>query len=94
MAIDAAMKYVSSHPNHKIPSYLQDSHYKGAAKLGHGIGYQYAHEFENHYVDQQYLPDEIRDMKFYELSDMGMEKVLKEHLMRIKNGGSNGKENG
>ena len=94
LAIDAAMKYVSSHPNHKIPSYLQDSHYKGAAKLGHGIGYQYAHEFENHYVDQQYLPDEIRDMKFYELSDMGMEKVLKEHLMRIKNGGSNGKENG
>ncbi len=94
LAIDAAMKYVASHPNHKIPSYLQDSHYKGAAKLGHGIGYQYAHEFENHYVDQQYLPDEIRDMKFYELSDMGMEKVLKEHLMRIKNGGSNGKENG
>lgn len=73
-AIGAAMQYVSTHPEHKIPPYLQDSHYKGAAKLGRGIGYQYAHDFENHYVEQQYLPDEIRDMKFYELSDMGMER--------------------
>ena len=76
-AIGAAMQYVSTHPEHKIPPYLQDSHYKGAAKLGRGIGYQYAHDFENHYVEQQYLPDEIRDMKFYELSDMVMEKRLK-----------------
>lgn len=90
-AIGAAMEYVSTHPEHKIPPYLQDSHYKGAAKLGRGIGYQYAHDFENHYVDQQYLPDEIRDMKFYELSDMGMEKVLKEHLTAIKKGGPHGK---
>ena len=59
-AIGAAMQYVSTHPEHKIPPYLQDSHYKGAAKLGRGIGYQYAHDFENHYVEQQYLPDEIR----------------------------------
>lgn len=84
-AISAAMQYVSSHPNHKIPSYLQDAHYKGAAKLGHGIGYQYAHDFENHYVAQQYLPDEIRDMKFYNLSGQGYEKKLKEHLIFIKN---------
>lgn len=90
-AIGAAMEYVSTHPEHKIPPYLQDSHYKGAAKLGRGIGYQYAHDFENHYVDQQYLPDEIRDMKFYELSDMGMERVLKEHLTAIKKGGPHGK---
>lgn len=90
-AIGAAMEYVSTHPEHKIPPYLQDSHYKGAAKLGRGIGYQYAHDFENHYVDQQYLPDEIRDMKFYELSDMGMEKVLKEHLTAVKKGGPHGK---
>lgn len=90
-AIGAAMQYVSTHPEHKIPPYLQDSHYKGAAKLGRGIGYQYAHDFENHYVEQQYLPDEIRDMKFYELSDMGMEKRLKEHLTAIKRGGTHGK---
>lgn len=84
-AISAAMQYVSSHPNHKIPSHLQDAHYKGAAKLGHGIGYQYAHDFENHYVAQQYLPDEIRNMKFYNLSGQGYEKKLKEHLTFIKN---------
>ena len=86
-AIDAAMTYVSSHPNHKIPSHLQDAHYKGAAKLGHGIGYQYAHDFENHYVPQQYLPDEIRDKSFYVLSDQGYEKTMKEHMDFIKKRG-------
>lgn len=88
MAIDEAMEYVSTHPNHKIPAYLQDSHYKGAAKLGHGIGYKYAHDYKNHYVRQQYLPDEIRDMTFYHLSDEGYEKELKEHLMKIKEEGN------
>lgn len=87
MAISEAMNYVSSHPNHKIPPYLQDAHYKGAAKLGHGIGYKYAHDYKNHYVRQQYLPDEIRDMTFYHLSDEGYEKELKEHLTRIKEEG-------
>lgn len=83
MAIDSATEYVKSHPNYRIPSYLQDAHYKGAARLGHGIGYQYAHDFENHYVKQQYLPDEAKAERFYELSDSGYEKVLKEHLKRI-----------
>ncbi|MCI8730844.1 MAG: replication-associated recombination protein A [Lachnospiraceae bacterium] len=67
-----------------VPAHLQDSHYKGAGKLGRGIGYQYAHNFPNHYVKQQYLPDEIRDARFYELSDMGYEKQLKERLESIK----------
>ncbi len=82
-AIGAAMDYVANHPNHKIPTYLQDAHYKGAAKLGHGIGYKYAHNYENHYVDQQYLPDEIKDMSFYELSDQGYEKTIQEHFTKI-----------
>lgn len=86
MAIDAAMNYVATHPNHKIPVHLQDAHYKGAAKLGHGIGYQYAHDFENHYVEQQYLPDEIKDITFYHLTEQGYEKKLKEHLIKIKGG--------
>ena len=67
-----------------VPAHLQDSHYKGAGKLGRGIGYQYAHNFPNHYVKQQYLPDEIRDARFYELSDMGYERQLKERLESIK----------
>lgn len=84
MAIDAALDYVASHPNHRIPPYLQDAHYKGAAKLGHGIGYQYAHAFKNHYVRQQYLPDEIKDMEFYQLTEQGYEKKLKEHITKIR----------
>lgn len=86
MAIDRAMQYVSDHPNYRIPSYLQDAHYKGAAKLGHGIGYQYAHDFENHYVKQQYLPDEAKDERFYELSDQGYEKKLREHMEFLQKG--------
>lgn len=67
-----------------VPLHLQDSHYQGSQKLGRGLGYQYAHDFPNHYVEQQYLPDEIRDAQFYELSDMGYEKQLKERLEAIK----------
>ena len=83
MAIDSATQYVESHPNYRIPAYLQDSHYKGAAKLGHGIGYQYAHDYPNHYVRQQYLPDEAKDERFYTLSDNGYERKLKEHMKQI-----------
>ncbi len=84
-AIDAAMKYVAEHPDYRIPSYLQDAHYKGAAKLGHGAGYKYAHDFPNHYVEQQYLPDECKGVEFYKLSGQGYEKKLKEYLNKIKN---------
>lgn len=82
-AIDAALEYVGTHPNHKIPTHLQDAHYKGAAKLGHGVGYQYAHAFPNHYVAQQYLPDEMEGITFYELNEQGYEKKIKEHLTHI-----------
>ncbi len=56
MAIDRAMDYVGSHETAPVPSYLRDAHYKGAASLGHGVGYKYAHDYINHYVNQQYLP--------------------------------------
>lgn len=85
-AIGAAMEYVSSHPAYRIPPHLQDAHYKGAAKLGRGIGYQYAHDYENHYVEQQYLPDEMEGVTFYHLSEQGYEKKLKEHIKTIKGG--------
>ena len=49
-----------------VPSHLQDAHYKGSKNLGHGIGYKYAHDYPNHYVEQQYLPDEIKNARFYE----------------------------
>ena len=84
-AIFAAMDSVKRTKT-TVPVHLQDAHYGGHEKLGHGIGYKYAHNYPNHYVDQQYLPDEIKDEKFYELSDMGYEKKLKEHMAFIKDG--------
>ena len=67
-----------------VPVHLQDAHYGGHEKLGKGIGYKYAHDYPNHYVDQQYLPSEIQGSHFYELSDMGYEKTLKEHMKHIR----------
>lgn len=83
-AISAAMEAVKKEKTGGIPPYLQDSHYGGAKELGHGIGYKYAHNYKNHYVKQQYLPDELKDRVFYELSDNGYERELKEHMERIK----------
>ena len=83
-AIFAAMDVVKHEKTGKIPSYLMDAHYGGAKELGHGIGYKYAHDYKNHYVKQQYLPDELVGRTFYELSDNGYEKTLKEHLKQIK----------
>lgn len=82
-AIMAANAAVRAHKT-TVPSHLQDAHYKGSANLGRGTGYKYAHDYPNHYVEQQYLPEEIKDMKFYEPSDMGYEKAIQEHFRRIK----------
>lgn len=83
-AIDKAMEYVRTHETAPVPSHLRDAHYKGAAKLGHGLGYQYAHDFENHYVNQQYLPDAVVGEQFFGAGDLGYEKQMKEHLQKIK----------
>jgi putative ATPase len=83
-AIAAAMKVVENEKTATIPPYLQDAHYKGAEKLGHGIGYKYAHDYKNHYVKQQYLPDEIKDYVFYHPSDNGYEKTIQEYFKKIK----------
>lgn len=84
LAVDAALENVRNYKT-TVPVHLQDSHYKGAAKLGHGIGYKYAHDYPEHYVEQQYLPNEIKDMKFYEPTEIGYEKNIKERLNRLKN---------
>ena len=84
LSIDAAMHMVASGQTPPIPVHLQDSHYKPAGKLGHGIGYQYAHDFKNHYVAQQYLPDALAGTHFYEPTDMGYEKQIRDHLEKIR----------
>ena len=83
LAIGAAMENVKSHKT-TIPAHLQDAHYKGSANLGHGVGYKYAHDYPEHYVKQQYLPDEIKDARFYEPTEIGFEKGIKDRLERLR----------
>ena len=82
-AISAAMETVKDHKT-TVPAHLRDGHYQGAKKLGRSIGYQYAHDYPNHYVRQQYLPDEILGTRFYEPGDNGKEKEIKEWMKFLK----------
>ena len=83
-AVFDAMAVVEKTGNLPIPTHLQDAHYKGAARLGHGTGYKYAHDYPNHYVEQQYLPDGLMGSHFYTPTDNGYEADIKNHLRRIK----------
>ena len=84
MGIAKAMKTVADTRTMPVPAHLQDKHYKGAEKLGHGLGYKYAHDYPNHYVTQQYLPEGMEEMRFYEPSENGYEKKIREHMEFIK----------
>ena len=90
-AIGKAMESVKSRRT-SVPVHLQDAHYPGAKKLGHGTGYRYAHDYPNHYVEQQYLPSEIEGEVFYEPSENGYEKEIREYFKKIK-GSQGGTEN-
>ena len=83
LAVDEAMEAVRSVKT-TVPVHLQDSHYKGAAKMGHGIGYQYAHDYPNHYVKQQYLPSELGGRVFYRPTDNGYEQEIQEYFRKIR----------
>lgn len=84
-AIDAAMSDIENGDTGEIPSHLKDSHYSGAAKLGHGIDYKYPHSFPNHYTAQQYLPDKIKNRIYYEYGDNKAERAAKDYWNKIKN---------
>jgi len=90
-AIFAAMDDVKHIQIDTIPAYLQDAHYKSASKLGRGIGYEYAHDYDNHYAGQQYLPDELKDRVYYEISEQGYEKKLKAWMNYIREENKHGK---
>ncbi|MCH5342044.1 MAG: replication-associated recombination protein A [Acetatifactor sp.] len=83
-AIFEAMAAVEETGNLPIPAHLQDAHYKGAAKLGHGVGYKYAHDYPNHYVKQQYLPYELDGKEFYRPTGNGYEVKIREHMKRLR----------
>lgn len=84
MAIDKAMGAVQNTKTAQVPIHLMDAHYKGAGKLGHGQGYKYAHDYENHYVKQQYLPDNLVNEVFYNPGHLGHEVKVREHFEKIK----------
>lgn len=85
-AIDAAMRCVKEQKIATVPPHLQDSHYGGAKKLGHGLDYKYAHLYPDHYVRQQYLPDELVGEVFYEPAEMGYEKKISAWMKYLKEG--------
>ncbi len=77
LGIEKALKEVKEGRLQEVPQHLKDAHYDGAGKLGHGVGYKYAHDFPGHYVAQEYMRERI---KFYEPQDTGYEKKIKERL--------------
>lgn len=84
IAISEAMDEVKNHRSMPVPAHLQDAHYKGSAQLGRGTGYKYAHDYPNHYVEQQYLPDGMEGKTFYRPTENGYEKKIREHMAFIK----------
>lgn len=85
-AIFSAMDAVKEVGDCQVPVHLRDAHYSGAAKLGN-VGYKYAHDYPNHYVNQQYLPDQLVNERFYLPGDNGYEINVQEYFKRIKDGG-------
>lgn len=83
-AVFEAMDAVKNQRSMPVPAHLQDSHYGGSAKLGHGIGYKYAHNYPNHYVKQQYLPDGMEGQVFYHPSENGYESKIGEHIRFLR----------
>lgn len=84
VAINRALANLENMTIDDIPMHLKDAHYEGASKMGRGIEYKYPHAYENHYVKQQYLPDNIKNKVYYEYGDNKMEKTTKEYWNRVK----------
>ncbi|ADL51558.1 replication-associated recombination protein A [Clostridium cellulovorans] len=86
VAIDSALADIDNKDIGDIPYHLKDSHYKGADTLGHGVGYLYPHSFENNYVKQQYLPDNIKNAIYYKAGNNKFENNIKMYLNKLING--------
>ena len=84
LAIDAALSDVKDGKYGDVPDSLKDGHYGGAKKMGHAIGYRYAHDFPGHYVEQQYLPDAIKDRVYYQFGDNKTEQAASAYRQKIR----------
>ncbi|MGN0150538.1 MAG: replication-associated recombination protein A [Clostridia bacterium] len=83
-AVDAAMREIETVDTGDIPAHLKDSHYAGSRDLGHGTDYKYPHSYPNHYTEQQYLPDNIKNSRYYEFGDNKTEQSAKIYWDKIK----------
>ncbi|MBQ3125319.1 MAG: replication-associated recombination protein A [Clostridia bacterium] len=83
-AIDAALDDIKNIDTGDVPPHLKDAHYEGSQPLGRGLTYKYPHSYPDHYVEQQYLPDNIKDKKYYEFGDNKTEALAKEYWRKIK----------
>ena len=81
VAIDRALADVKDKRTKGVPVHLKDGHYKGAEKLGHGAGYKYAHDYPQHYVEQEYMPHEAT---YYEPTLQGYEAKIKQRMDKLK----------
>jgi len=81
VGINKAMSDIKAGVSTTVPRHLRDSSYASAGKLGHGKGYKYSHNYEGHYVPQKYM---LHDARYYEPSDQGYEKKIKERLERLR----------
>jgi len=81
LGIDKAMKDVEESRTLEVPKHLKDAGYRGAEKLEHGVGYKYSHDYKDHYVNQEYIPEK---RVYYEPTDIGYEKKIKEYLDKLR----------
>ncbi|NTW72504.1 MAG: replication-associated recombination protein A [Eubacteriaceae bacterium] len=82
--IKNALSDIQNKRTGEVPLHLRDAGYKGAKEMGHGKGYKYPHEFENHYIEQNYMPQGMEGVVYYRPTDLGYEKIMKEYLEKIK----------
>ena len=87
LAMEGALADLRAGRSGEVPADLRDAHYGGAANLGHGLGYRYAHDYPNHYVKQQYLPDPLKDRVYYHYGENKTEQAAKQYWARVKGEG-------
>lgn len=83
LAIENAMNDVENHPDYEVPLHLRNAPTKLMEELGYGKDYKYAHDYDDHYVEQQYLPDELKDKVYYYPTNLGREEKIKQRLKTI-----------
>ena len=83
LGIDKVLEDIKTKQIAKVPNHLKDGHYPGAIKLGHGKGYKYPHDYTNSFIPQEYLPAEFKNKKYYDPTDNGYERVIKERMLKL-----------